>query len=187
MALLGDARISAVSLTITLLALVLLCEFGVKSVRGDECTKLSNGTCEQCSKPSSNCYWCDNNKRCGVFVAKKAKNQNNCQGSDVYYRQCFLSSNLLIIIIPCVVGGVLLILGCLIYCCCCRRCGGKKDKFQKEDKKLKKDRNERKQIYDHRKAERQARNEEIRMKYGLKPGQSGESRYQRLGGEINNP
>ena len=139
MALLGGVRISAVSLTITLLALVLLCEFGVKSVHGDECTKLSNGTCDQCSKPSSNCYWCDGSKKCGVFVVKKAKNQNNCQGSDVYYRQCLVQSSSaipLIIIIPCVVGGVLLILGCLIYCCYYRRYGEQKDKFQKEDNKI---------------------------------------------------
>lgn len=190
MALLGGTRFSAAvySLTITLFAFVLLCEFGVKSVRAsDPCIKLSNNTCEECSKPSSKCYWCANNKKCAVFDVKKAKRQDNCQDSNIYYRQCLLSSNLLIIIIPCVVGGVLLILGCLIYCCCCRRCRGGKDKFQKEDKKLKKDRNERKQIYDHRKAERETRNEEIRMKYGLKQGQSGESRYQRLGGEINNP
>lgn len=165
-------------------ALILYCELSVKGVRGDDdpCAIHSNGTCEECSKPSSNCYWCANNKKCGTYEVKHHKNQKNCQGSDVYTRQCFLSSSLLLIIIPCVVGGVLIILGCLIYCCCCRRCcRGRKDLFQKEDKKLKKEKGERRQINDHRKAERQAKNEEIRLKYGLKPPASGESRYQRMG------
>lgn len=169
-------------LAIALFGFLVFCQFSFNGVQGETCSKKSNTSCGDCTSPSSNCYWCSNNQKCGNYDPKKLKDQVNCQGSDMYYRQCLISGKLLIIIVPSVVGGVLLILGCLIYCCCCRRCRGRKDKYDKEDKKLKKERSERKQIYDHRKAEREARNEDIRMKYGLKPAPaSGESRYQRLG------
>jgi hypothetical protein len=157
-----------------------LSEYNFQQVEASSCVK-NDTSCDECVGLKGDCYWCKNNKKCGKFETKlDVKDQKNCKGSDVYYKQCYLSSKLLIIVIPSVVGGLLLIIGCCIYCCCCRKCcSKKKGLFDKEDKKLKKERNERKQQQDHRKAERQARNEEIRMKYGLKPA-SGDSRYQRL-------
>jgi hypothetical protein len=166
------------ALRICLVICFVLVEYNFQPVEAS-CNK-NNVSCGDCVGLKDNCYWCENNKKCGDFVANKHKNQKNCQGSDVYYRQCYISSNLLIIILPCAAGVLLLIIGCCIYCCCCRKCCSKKKGiFDKEDKKLKREKNERKQLQDHRKAERQARNEEIRMKYGLKPA-SGDSRYQRL-------
>ena len=163
------------------MAMFVLVEYNIQPVEADSCAKIKNGSCSDCVGFKDNCYWCKNNKKCGEYKVKDGTSkQKNCQGSDVFYKQCYVSGKLLIIIIPCVVGGLLIIIGCCIYCCCCRNCcKNKKGMFDKEDKKLKKERNERKQLQDHRKAERQARNEEIRMKYGLKPA-SGESRYQRM-------
>lgn len=164
------------SIAIALFGLVIFSEFSFSSVEGkDDCASKTNSSCEECTKLS--CQWCKDNKGCYDLQWKGSQ----CSHSDMYKKQCFVSTKLLIIIVPCVAGGVLIILGCLIYCCCCRRCRGRRDKFEREDRKLKKERSERKQIFDQRKAERQARNEEIRMKYGLKPVASGESRYQRLG------
>ena len=168
---------------ICLVMCFVLVEYNVQQTEADSssCSK-KNSSCGECVGLKDNCYWCKNNGKCGEFKEKQHKNQKNCQGSDVYYKQCYISSDLLIIILPCVAGGLLLIIGCCIYCCCCRKCcSKKKSMFDKEDKKLKREKNERKQLQDHRKAERQARNEEIRMKYGLKPA-SGDSRYQRLDG-----
>ena len=150
-------------------------EFNVKPAEGTSCAE-KNNSCSDCVGFKGNCFWCKSTGMCKNYV----KDQKGCPSSEVYYKQCYVSGNLLIIIVPCVVGGLLIIIGCCIYCCCCRKCcSKKKGMFDKEDKKLKKDRMERKQLQDHRKAERQARNEEIRMKYGLKPA-SGDSRYQRM-------
>lgn len=158
-----------------------LSQYNFQPVEGvSSCVKNST-SCRDCVGLKDNCYWCKDTKKCWEFQEKKGKSQDNCGGSDMYYKQCFVSGNLLIIIIPSVVGGLLLILGCCIYCCCCRNCCGKKNKgiYDKEDKKLRKERSERKHLQDHRRAERLSRNEEIRMKYGLKPS-SGEARYQRM-------
>lgn len=167
-------------LGICLFVFLVIVEYNFNVVEGSSCASKTNTSCGDCVGLKGNCYWCSNNHRCDDFEEKKGKQQNFCSGSDLYYKQCYISSNLLIIIIPSVVGGLLIIIGCCIYCCCCRKCcGKKKSMFEKEDKKHKKERGERKQLQEARKAERQARNEEIRMKYGLKPA-SGESRYQRM-------
>lgn len=145
------------------------------------CPEKSNSSCSECVGLKDNCFWCSATRKCAVYDPKKGSSQKDCPSSKAYYKQCYISGNLLIIIIPCVVGGLLLIIGCTIYCCCCRKCCGKKKQgmFDKEDKKLRKERNERRHLQDSRKAERQARHEEIRLKYGLKQP-SGDSRYQRL-------
>lgn len=168
------------TLGVCVLMFFLVADYNFQQVESTACEEKSNSSCGDCVGLKGNCYWCSNNQKCSEFDKKEGKSQKYCSGSDLYYKQCYVSSNLLIIIIPCVAGGLLIIIGCCIYCCCCRKCcSKKKGMFDKEDKKLKKDRNERKQLQDHRKADRQARNEEIRMKYGLKPA-SGDSRYQRL-------
>ena len=172
----GSRKNVSASSAAALFALVIFGVFSSNAVDGKEnCTSKTNTSCEDCSYPSSSCYWCENNKKCDNFVLKKGKEQNNCGGSDMYYKQCFVSGKLLIIIVPCVVVGVLIILGCLVYCCCCRRCGRRKDKFEEEDRKLKKERTQRKKTNQQRKAEREARSEKIRMKYGLKNAASEES------------
>jgi len=66
-----------------------------------------------------------------------------------------------------VIAGVLLIsLFCCIYCCCCRSKGNRK-KYEREDARLERDREEREMRHSERKAERQNKYDDIRKKYGI--------------------
>ena len=75
------------------------------------------------------------------------------------------SGHILIYVIPSVAFVVLVILGCCVYCLCCRK--RRQRSLDRDDRKLQRRREEIKQRYAERRAERKMKTDAIRQKYGL--------------------
>lgn len=75
------------------------------------------------------------------------------------------SGHILIYVIPSVSFVVLVILGCCVYCLCCRK--RRQRSLDRDDRKLQRRREEIKQRYAERRAERKMKTDAIRQKYGL--------------------
>ena len=142
-----------------------------------DCSKF-NKSCSDCTGHSE-CYWCSSTQKCNRYPGWTKIVPRDCPSKKWYYGQCRLAGNVLIILIPSLVGVFLLFLGCCIYCCCCRRCQKcKRKRMDKEDAKLKRKREEMQAIHAQKRSEREIKRDEIRKKYGLRPG--GSSGYQRI-------
>lgn len=142
-----------------------------------DCTKF-NKSCSDCTGHSE-CYWCSSTGKCNNYPGWTKIVPRDCPSKKWYYGQCRLAGSVLIILIPSLVGVFLLFLGCCIYCCCCRRCQKyKKKRLDKEDIKLKQKREEVQALHSQKRSEREVKRNEIRKKYGLRPG--GSSGYQRI-------
>lgn len=141
-----------------------------------DCSKY-NSSCSDCTGNTA-CYWCSSTKLCLHYPGWTKIIPHDCPNTDWYYGQCRVAGNILIIVIPSVAGAFLVFLCCCVYCCCCRRCNKcKKKRFDKEDAKLKRKREEMQALHAQRKGERDTKRDEIRKKYGLRPGTSG---YQKI-------
>lgn len=148
----------------------------VSAAAEDVDCKSFNKSCSDCTGQSA-CYWCASNGKCTNYPGWTKIVPRDCPSKKWYYGQCRLSGNVLIILVPSLVGVVLVFLGCCIYCCCCRRCNKwKKKRLDKEDAKLKRKREEMQAIHAQKRSEREVKRDEIRKKYGLRPG----SGYQRI-------
>lgn len=130
----------------------------------EQCAR-ANGSCEDCVKVSkAACVWCNSNKQC--LHKNKLIPTDECALADARWAVCWLNYEALII--ACSVIGGLLILGLTVCICCCCCCGkGNKAKWAREDAKVERQKIERKQKNADKKAERKAKTDEIRRKYGL--------------------
>lgn len=165
-------------LCISLVAFTTLVYFTPASAAEDvDCTKF-NKSCSDCTG-NSVCFWCSSTSKCENYPGWTKIIPKDCPSRKWYYGQCRIAGNVLIILVPSVVGVFLLFLGCCIYCCCCRRCQKwKKKRMDKEDAKVKRKREEMQAIHAQKRSERDVKRDEIRKKYGLRPG--GSSGYQRI-------
>ncbi|KAF4076207.1 hypothetical protein AMELA_G00227920 [Ameiurus melas] len=127
------------------------------------CSTLSS--CDSCLKNVS-CLWCYTNDTCTVYpVAHLLPPASVCPLSRARWGVCSVNFEALIIAMAVLVGVVLLAIT-VCCCCCCHRCGrsSRPDRIEDEiARKREKDR----QLSDNRRAERRARHDEIRKKYGL--------------------
>ncbi|MCI4391109.1 hypothetical protein PGIGA_G00130400 [Pangasianodon gigas] len=127
------------------------------------CSSLSS--CDSCLKNVS-CLWCYTNDTCTVYpVAHLLPPASVCKLSQARWGVCSVNFEALIIAMA-VLLGVLLLAVTVCCCCCCRRCGrsSRPDRIEEEiARKRERDR----QLSDERRAERRARHDEIRKKYGL--------------------
>ncbi|XP_017569957.1 pituitary tumor-transforming gene 1 protein-interacting protein [Pygocentrus nattereri] len=124
-------------------------------------------TCDSCLSNVS-CLWCQTNLSCTEYpVAHLLPPASICPLSEARWGVCWVNFEALIIAMA-VVGGVLLLGITVCCCCCCCRCrrSSRPDRVEEEYARR---REEIKQRSDDRKAERRARHDEIRKKYGLIP------------------
>ena len=157
--------------------MVVVFHASLSAAKEDVCSK-HNASCSDCTGQSE-CYWCSSTLKCTHYPGWTKIIPRDCPNKKWYYGQCRIAGSVLIILVPSLVGAFLLFLGCCIYCCCCRRCQKcKKKRHDKEDAKLKRKREEKQALHAQKRSEREVKRDEIRKKYGLRPG--GSSGYQRL-------
>ncbi|XP_048880962.1 pituitary tumor-transforming gene 1 protein-interacting protein [Brienomyrus brachyistius] len=124
-------------------------------------------TCEKCLENVS-CLWCNTNSSCLDYPVRHILPPSSlCQLSQARWGVCWVNFEALIIAMAVVGGTILLsIIVCCCCCCCCRRGQSGPDR---DDERLARRREEIRQKSENRKAERRARHDEIRKKYGLIP------------------
>lgn len=132
------------------------------------CTIYSNTTCEQCLK-NDKCFYCKEDETCKPYKIKGIFPEG-CAASKARWISCSLNFQALFIA-AISLGAVILIIifSCICYCCnkSCKAISDRQlNRLEKKYKRQKEailERNKEKRV------ERQAKNEEIRAKYGLKP------------------
>ncbi|XP_068670670.1 pituitary tumor-transforming gene 1 protein-interacting protein-like [Montipora foliosa] len=131
------------------------------------CSQYSGKACKDCVDVSG-CVYCEPTKQCEDGSVVKKTLQKACKEQEWKVGQCIVSGKVLIIALP-VAGFVLLVsLSCFIYCCCCRRKRGN-GKLDKEEVKLRREREEISKKHKERESERREKRDEIRKKYGIQP------------------
>ncbi|XP_060552646.1 pituitary tumor-transforming gene 1 protein-interacting protein-like isoform X2 [Ruditapes philippinarum] len=135
-----------------------------KLTPAEECQK-ANSSCDTCVKVGSvQCVWCASSSKC--MLKEHVIPTSECGLADAKWAVCWVNYEALIIACS-VIGGVL-ILGltiCICCCCCCK--GNKNAKYAKEDAKYERKKTEMKAGQAERRAERKAKTDEIRKKYGI--------------------
>jgi len=131
-----------------------------------ECKK--DYTCEQCVK-IPRCYFCNTNANgfggCQVYPAAQVfPRSSECPLSQARWGVCWVNFEALIIAMSVVGGVILLSVATCIYCCCCR---GKSRRNDTHELKWERETVERQQRHADRRAEREAKMNTIRQKYGL--------------------
>lgn len=121
-----------------------------------------NTSCDYCSEDST-CYWCAPFATCKKYPVSHIV-PTDCKGNKWYWKQCLIPGFVLIIVVPSLAGLILLTCGCCIYCKCCRT---RSRKYDKDDGKFRRKRQEIKQRNEERRAQRRQRTDAIRKKYGL--------------------
>ncbi|XP_038076653.1 pituitary tumor-transforming gene 1 protein-interacting protein-like isoform X2 [Patiria miniata] len=169
--------------TVVLVVLVCFCsEFGfVSSVNATTKTPTTataaptvadtcgahNGSCDKClAFPGAKCYYCNTNKVCALYPAKEILPTKYCALSEARWGVCFLNFEALIISMGVIAGILLIGFALCIYCCCCRS-RSNRAKLDKEERNYAKKKAERQVKRGQKKADRKAKNDEIRRKYGL--------------------
>nr|ABA43351.1 PTTG1IP [Trichoplax sp. BZE8]ABA43352.1 PTTG1IP [Trichoplax sp. BZ264] len=125
-----------------------------------------NKSCNDCVN-THKCYYCGSTKRCWKYdptIKDFIPPESQCVKNDSFIGQCLFSTLVLLIAVPSAAGVLLISLGCLIYCCCCRN---NKRKVQRDQARFQAELDRRKDASDRKKAERQAKRDDIRRKYGL--------------------
>ncbi|XP_071102635.1 pituitary tumor-transforming gene 1 protein-interacting protein-like isoform X2 [Haliotis cracherodii] len=131
----------------------------------EEC-HANNGSCEECIKAAkSECFYCYTDHTCQLYPLGDVI-PKNCDLSKARWGVCWVNFKALIIAMS-VIGGIIIltITCCCIRCWCCK--GGNKGKYMKDEAKWDRQKTERKQRSEERKADRKERMDEIRRKYGL--------------------
>ena len=130
-----------------------------------DCSKY-NKSCNDCVN-THKCYYCGSTKRCWKYdptIKDFIPPESQCLKNDSFIGQCFFTTLVLLIAVPSAAGVLLIALGCTIYCCCCRN---NKRRIQRDQTRFQAELDRRKDASDRRKAERQAKRDDIRRKYGL--------------------
>ncbi|KAI4894221.1 hypothetical protein NFI96_026181, partial [Prochilodus magdalenae] len=116
--------------------------------------------------PDGLCLWCQTNLSCTEYpVSHLLPPASLCQLSQARWGVCWVNFEALIIAMA-VVGGILLVGISICCCCCCCRCCKGGSRPDREGEEFSRRREEIKQRSEDRKAERKARHDEIRKKYG---------------------
>jgi len=134
----------------------------------DNCTQLSNTSCQECIK-NVECLWCNTNNTCAPYPYKNVLPPASlCSLGAARWGVCWLNFEAMIIGVS-VVGGILIISITLIFCKCCGCCCFSKSgqKFRQEEERMERERQERSMRQSERKLDRQRKNDDIRRKYGL--------------------
>lgn len=128
----------------------------------DVCSRHDNTSCGACTKEGKKCVWCGPTKKCLNYDTSKII-PRGCPHNKWYLGQCFLSGFVLIIAVP--VIGIFIIVTCL--CCCYCKCCRNKQSWKKIEDRIAERARDRQARNAERKAERQKRADQVRMKYGL--------------------
>ncbi|KAI1885658.1 hypothetical protein AGOR_G00206090 [Albula goreensis] len=123
-------------------------------------------SCEKCLE-NVKCLWCQTNSSCMDYPVKHVLPPSSlCKLSEARWGVCWVNFEALIIAMG-VVGGTLLL--SIIVCCCCCCCRSRPAGPDRDEERFARRREEIRQRSENRKAERRARHDEIRKKYGLVP------------------
>ncbi|KAG7469835.1 hypothetical protein MATL_G00133000 [Megalops atlanticus] len=123
-------------------------------------------SCEECLGNVS-CLWCQTNGTCMDYPVRHVLPPSSvCPLSQARWGVCWVNFEALIIAMA-VVGGTLLL--SITVCCCCCCCRKRPAGPDRDEERFTRRQEERRQRYEDRKAERRARHDEIRKKYGLIP------------------
>ncbi|KAL4617158.1 pituitary tumor-transforming gene 1 protein-interacting protein-like [Arapaima gigas] len=129
-----------------------------------QCNTFSS--CETCLQNVS-CLWCNTNSTCLDYPVRHLLPPSSmCQLSQARWGVCWVNFEALIIAMA-VVGGTILL--SIVVCCCCCCCKRRKSGLDREEERYAQRREEIRKRSETRKAERKARHDEIRKKYGLIP------------------
>jgi hypothetical protein len=152
---------------------------------GDEVCASSNSSCEACVKHAS-CFWCesDSGNKCILYPPGEVLPTSVCSLSNARWGVCWVNYQILLIVM-CVLAFVIIvtIITC-VYCCCCkikRRYNTRRE--ERETEQENRDRVEREARNAERRAERQAKYDDIRRKYGLKKDEAN-VQYNRFENEV---
>ncbi|XP_077555127.1 pituitary tumor-transforming gene 1 protein-interacting protein-like [Haemaphysalis longicornis] len=132
------------------------------------CSMKANASCADCLAAGTGCYYCSASRKCGYYPYKRLiPSHDECAYfSEVYWGVCFISLQGSVIAIGVVVGTVLLAISvCCCWCCCCRKSNN--SKWLRDMASMEEERRQRQERSDERRAERKARTDDIRRKYGL--------------------
>ncbi|KAJ8290811.1 hypothetical protein GJAV_G00017840 [Gymnothorax javanicus] len=122
-------------------------------------------SCETCLENVS-CLWCQTNSTCMDYPVKHVLPPSSlCPLSQARWGVCWVNFEALIIAMA-VVGGTIL-LSIIVCCCCC--CRNRSTGPDRDEERFARRREEIRQRSEDRKADRRARHDEIRKKYGLIP------------------
>ncbi|KAJ8354175.1 hypothetical protein SKAU_G00217420 [Synaphobranchus kaupii] len=123
-------------------------------------------TCDKCLENVS-CLWCQTNGTCMDYPVRRVLPPASlCPLSQARWGVCWVNFEALIIAMA-VVGGTILL--SITVCCCCCCCRNRPAGPDRDEERFARRREEVKQRSDDRKAERRARHDDIRKKYGLIP------------------
>ncbi|XP_060756534.1 pituitary tumor-transforming gene 1 protein-interacting protein [Neoarius graeffei] len=127
------------------------------------CSTLTS--CDSCLKNVS-CLWCYTNNTCTVYpVSHLLPPASVCKLSQARWGVCSVNFEALIIAMAVLVCVVLL---AIIVCCCfCCRCCGRSSRPDHIEEEIARKRERDRQLSADRRAERRAKHDEIRKKYGL--------------------
>ncbi|XP_026040458.1 pituitary tumor-transforming gene 1 protein-interacting protein [Astatotilapia calliptera] len=127
------------------------------------CSSYKN--CDTCV-PHAKCLWCFTTNNCTEYpVTWLLPPAKLCPLSQARWGVCWLNFEALIISMAVVCGVILLAIA--VCCCCCCCCKKRPSRFDREEERSAKRREEIRQRAEERKVERMARHDEIRRKYGL--------------------
>uniref|UniRef100_UPI00358E9E57 pituitary tumor-transforming gene 1 protein-interacting protein-like n=1 Tax=Myxine glutinosa TaxID=7769 RepID=UPI00358E9E57 len=134
-----------------------------------ECATYSNTSCERCLKNVS-CLWCFVDNSCKDYPTTRILPIHSCPLSKARWGVCWVNFEALIIAMATMAG--LILLSITLCCCCCCRRNWCKDccRNSNEDERWEQERRARLEKQESRKAERRARSDQIRRKYGLLNG-----------------
>ncbi|XP_062523221.1 pituitary tumor-transforming gene 1 protein-interacting protein-like [Corticium candelabrum] len=125
-------------------------------------------SCGDCVKDVE-CYWCKENGKDGgndTETCIKSWKPTGCD--DFYVLTCNVDGVIWVSLAGAGAGLVLLFLiCCIVYCCCCRGKAKRQRQFEMREKEDASRRRDMKDKQDSRRAERKAKNDAIRKKYGL--------------------
>jgi len=147
----------------------------------DEDCALGNKSCSDCVGRGAKCLYCYTNPlKCIPYPAGSViPHKSLCPLKEARWGVCWVNYEILLIVMGCLAGVILISCGCCIYCCCCKpNAARQRKKYQKEEARLAREKEERSAKHTERRAERQSRMDEIRQKYGLNSNK--DSRYQKF-------
>lgn len=144
----------------------------------------ANSSCEVCVKHAF-CLWCETSPiKCLEYPPGKPLPTSVCDLSKARWGVCWVNYEILLIVMCVLAFVIILTISICVYCCCCkirRRYSTRRE--QKETDRENRERDERETRNAERRAERQAKYDDIRKKYGLKKDESS-VQYNRFENEV---
>ncbi|XP_071942287.1 pituitary tumor-transforming gene 1 protein-interacting protein-like isoform X2 [Antedon mediterranea] len=131
------------------------------------CADMSGSDCDKClSIPGGKCFYCSTENKCADYPVGDIFPTKDCKLKNARWGTCKINFQALLISMGVIAGIILIaITYCVCRCCCCK--SNNSAKWAKEDAKVERQKEDRQLRHDQKKADRKARNDEIRRKYGL--------------------